>query len=201
MLNYSKAWDDFIEKTNIWNVQVCNSNQESYGKWSNKVVERVKKLVNEKAVVVDLGCGTGSFCNKISFVVKRVIGFDVSKKMLRYAKENQWQSNIIFREIRNGKIPKGDETVSLVNSTLMFQHIRLEDLKQYLKESFRILRKGGLLHFQITAGKYKEASNKEAIIQNLSYSEPEIRNLLLEAKFEVARLEREAKSFWVVARK
>lgn len=66
-------------------------------------VELLEKyaLLQSDFCVADIGCGTGKFLAAFSNKVKSAVGFDISKKMLDYAKANLDKQNITNVELVN----------------------------------------------------------------------------------------------------
>lgn len=198
-INYGVAWDDYIRKTDIWNVQVCNSDQKKHSKWALSVVERVRPFVNKESVVVDIGCGTGGFCNRIAPHVKKILGIDVSSVMVDHVRRTKANKNIFVVQIEEVDIPLPDDSVDLVNSTLTFQHIILKDFKKYVEESYRVLKVGGVLHFQVWAAERGMKISIAPIIQNQSYTADWVREMVLSAGFKDVSIKKENIYLWVKA--
>lgn len=93
---------------------------------------------------LDLGAGTGFFTELLASRYQQVVGLDISKKMLNYAKENR-NSTIYWLEADAYKIPLQDKSVDLVYSNLMIQWCDPLDL--VLNEVMRVLKPGGLFVF------------------------------------------------------
>ena len=53
-----------------------------------KVIENTKKYLNEGDVVLDFGCATGTKSFELAGYVKKILGIDISSKMIEAAKEN-----------------------------------------------------------------------------------------------------------------
>lgn len=69
-----------------------------YGKFldplTGKPFEKLlKKMIKNGSTVLDLGCGTGATVSGISDICKKVVGMDISPKMIDYAKKNNNVSN------------------------------------------------------------------------------------------------------------
>lgn len=94
--------------------------------------------------VVDLGCGTGFFTNILAGKYNRVLGVDLSKKMLAFA-ESKSTHQIEWIEADAFNLPFEDESVDLVYSNLMIQWC--EPLGTLLDEITRVLKPGGLFIF------------------------------------------------------
>ena len=106
----------------------------------------IKKLYGERDLreVVEFGCGTGYYTKAIARNARRVLATDLSDKMLDMAKAN-------LKEFPNVTIEKADcegaaypperfDAVIMANVL----HI-IEDPRKALRESFRILKKRGLI--------------------------------------------------------
>ncbi|TWX73758.1 malonyl-ACP O-methyltransferase BioC [Colwellia sp. C1TZA3] len=93
---------------------------------------------------LDLGAGTGFFTELLSSRYRQVIGLDVSKKMLHFAKDNRHKS-IHWLEADAYKIPLQDNSIDFVYSNLMIQWC--DPLDQVLNEIIRVLKPGGLFAF------------------------------------------------------
>lgn len=205
MATYGECWNDYIEKTNIWHVQVCDSTPDSYLKWPRKVANRILLYINKDSDVVDIGCGTGDFCHMIAPNVRSVTGLDVSSKMIEYASKRPQASNLRCVLIKKAHIPIMSGTVDLVNSTLCFQHVSLDTFKKYLKESYRVLKNTGVLHFQIMAARVQRRIitdvDKLEHIYNNGYPLNQLRSLVVEAGFENPCINQEGRYLWVLAEK
>lgn len=94
--------------------------------------------------VLDLGAGTGFFTNILSGSYQQVLGLDLSKKMLHFAKEKR-DENILWLEADAHKIPLQDHSIDLIYSNLMIQWCN--PLDDVLKEILRVLKPGGLFIF------------------------------------------------------
>lgn len=93
------------------------------------------------AAVIDLGCGTGSFTERLAALFPKVIGVDISGKCIAYASERY--PHISFATGDLEALPYADGAFDLVTMFGVLHHFpRLEDA---LREPLRILRKGGVL--------------------------------------------------------
>ncbi len=99
----------------------------------------------EGKTIIDVGCGNGYLLNKLSYKAKKIIGIDSSKNLLSFAKLK------VSRQ-KNIETKLADVTKRLFLKTGSFDIIIANMLLQYLpsidsfaKESFRILKKNGIL--------------------------------------------------------
>jgi len=102
--------------------------------------------------VVDLGSGAGNDCfvaRQISGPEGHIIGVDMTPKMIDKARENAQKLNLGNVEFRLGEIenlPVQNEEADVVVSNCVLNLV--PDKKRALKETYRILKKGG--HFSIS---------------------------------------------------
>ncbi|WP_286267577.1 malonyl-ACP O-methyltransferase BioC [Thalassotalea atypica] len=94
--------------------------------------------------VLDLGCGTGFFTELLASTFKRVIGVDISSKMLQFTQENRDESiQLVAGDAY--KMPFADNSIDCIYSNLVIQWCN--PLEEALEEIFRVLKPGGLLIF------------------------------------------------------
>jgi arsenite methyltransferase len=109
-------------------------------------------MIKEGDTVVDLGSGAGNDCFIARSIVGetgKVIGVDMTPEMVEKARINAAKlnfQNVDFRlgEIENLPVGEGEADVVVSNCVLNL----VPDKKQALKETYRILKKGG--HFSIS---------------------------------------------------
>lgn len=94
--------------------------------------------------VLDLGCGSGYGCKRISSVASRVVGVDVSDEAIAFALRTYGGDNVSFTSIvPDGSLPFDDGEFDVVLSFQVIEHV--PDAERYLREARRVLAKGGLL--------------------------------------------------------
>lgn len=96
--------------------------------------------------VLDLGCGYGHNC--IDFVrrgAKRVVGVDISEKMLEVAKGESADEKIEYVNMSMTDISVLGEKFDFIYSSLAFHYI--QDFDAFAKELFSVLNVGGQLLF------------------------------------------------------
>ncbi len=153
---------------------------------ANDLIEQpaMRKLLpdlNGKSVL-DLGCGYGHNC--IDFVGRgaaRVVGVDISEKMLAVAKEESAHSKIEYRNMSMTEISNLDEKFDLIYSSLAFHYVK--DFDAFAKDMYSVLSEGGQLLFSqehpiITstvdgAGHFNKDENGEKVSYTFSnYNQP-----------------------------
>lgn len=100
--------------------------------------------------ILDLGCGTGLLCGKISMFLDAakggmVTGIDAAGKMIAYAREKRGAPHCRFEAMAAERLDFPDMSFDAVISSLFYHHVPL-DLKQLsLREAYRVLKPGGRL--------------------------------------------------------
>ena len=96
--------------------------------------------------VLDLGCGYG--VNAIEFInkgAKKVVGIDISTKMLEVAKRENSHPCVEYLNMDMSEISSLKEKFDVVYSSLAFHYV--EDLKGLLRNIRELLNDGGVLLF------------------------------------------------------
>jgi len=98
--------------------------------------------------IVDLGCGFGNFCRYArSRGATRVIGVDISKKMLRQAKEETDDSCVIYVNSPIEEFDIEPQMVDLVLSSLSIHYVK--DIDELFKKVHIWLSLGGRFIFSV----------------------------------------------------
>lgn len=111
---------------------------------------RIKKLqkalsVRKTDTVLDLGCGTGLFTFSFVNKARRVIGIDISNKMLEIARTKAKKmkvKNVKFLKGDVEKLPIKSDSVDKIVFGGILEHAF--NPKAVVKEMHRVLRKGGV---------------------------------------------------------
>ena len=153
---------------------------------ANDLIEQpaIRKLLPELngKSVLDLGCGYGHNC--IDFVNRgadKVVGIDISEKMLAVAKEESANDKIEYRNMSMTDISMLGETFDFIYSSLAFHYVK--DFNAFAKDMYSVLNAGGLLLFSqehpiITstvdgAGHFNKNENGEKVSFTFSnYNQP-----------------------------
>ena len=96
--------------------------------------------------VLDLGCGFGEHCKEyITCGAVRVVGVDISEKMLKVAREENSDPDILYLNIPMEDIGSIDEKFDVVISSLAFHYI--EDFAGVVSAVYSLLDDGGVFLF------------------------------------------------------
>lgn len=135
--------------------------------------------------VVDLGSGTGFFTNVLNSRYENVIGVDISKEMLNYAKSRR-HPDINWLAGDANKLPFQDNSIDLIYSNLAIQWC--QPLEKAIAEILRVLKPGGLFVFAtLTDGtlfelksSWKQVDNDKHVIDFLT--DDNIKNICTSSK-------------------
>lgn len=153
---------------------------------SNTMLEQpaMRELLPElsEKSVLDLGCGCGNNCREfIDAGAKRVVGVDISEKMLSVAKAESDNEKIEYINMSMTDISKVNEKFDFIYSSLAFHYIK--DFEKLCKDMYDLLNNNGCLLFSqehplTTAtkgdnGHYNKDENGVKVSYTFSnYSEP-----------------------------
>jgi ubiquinone/menaquinone biosynthesis C-methylase UbiE len=102
-----------------------------------------KQFVNDKVVLDDgCGCGYGSLYLAENSA-RMVVGIDVSRDAINYAKTHFLKKNIKFKVVDGANLPFSNDSFDVVVSIEVIEHIH--NYEQYLSEISRVLKPSGIL--------------------------------------------------------
>jgi len=96
--------------------------------------------------VLDVASGTGSLAIALSSTAKKVVGIDLSPKMLEVAKRKRHAENLSFLQMDASKMNFQDEEFDIVTISLGLHDMPQEIRSSVLEEVKRILKKEGKLY-------------------------------------------------------
>jgi len=131
-------------------------NAEDEDEWARTGNDYVEYILDELPImhqsswrVLEIGWGGGRVLGQMADHFDDITGVDFSPDMVRYSTE-RFRDRQNIRIYRNdGKsLPFEDESLDLVYSVLVFQHMNQEAIEAYFHEVKRVLRPGGFFRFQ-----------------------------------------------------
>lgn len=150
--------------------------------------------------IVDLGCGTGRMTEFMANDFDRVIGLDISGEMIREGKRRLGNpAEIELIETDGESIPLEDNSVDVVFSYLVFQHIKSRSMvEKNFEEVYRVLKPDGLFKVRIRSDKV----DLNKWWGGVDYTEQTIGKLIKKIGFDLLRTEPvEDYGFWLWLRK
>jgi ubiquinone/menaquinone biosynthesis C-methylase UbiE len=131
--------------------------------------------------ILDLGCGTGVIATELS-QWSEAIGLDFSDKALAYCKSRGLDTLV---QARGESLPLKGASVDAILALDIFEHID-DDMAAFM-ESFRVLRKGGILVLSVPAFKTLWGPHDVALMHFRRYRRGEVIKRLESVGFRVER--------------
>ena len=96
--------------------------------------------------ILDLGCGVGGHCFEfVNAGAKKVVGIDISKKMLEVAEKENHHSKITYLNLPMESLSQISEKFDLVVSSLAIHYVK--DFEKLVGDVFNLLNENGLFVF------------------------------------------------------
>jgi ubiquinone/menaquinone biosynthesis C-methylase UbiE len=126
---------------------LTDGDERRYRSTGRAEAEALRRFLGPDATVLDVGCGTGRVMEHLARWCREVHGIDISERMVRRGRERLGHlANVRFHH-GNGYDLAGfdDESFDVVYSIVALQHMPRTVAYNYLLESHRVLRQGGVL--------------------------------------------------------
>jgi ubiquinone/menaquinone biosynthesis C-methylase UbiE len=197
--DYKSTWNGEARR-DAHDAILTGATPESFESTGQSDADLVAKYVRPGDAVLNIGCGVGRVEKYLAPRVREMWAIDVSGEMIRRAgKRLAGLPNVRLREVGNREFLSGfgAETMDLVFSFLVLQHLEREDAFLYLRDARRVLKPGGRILTQfpnLLSPEYTRAflENAEAWPRSpgrvRAYTEAEVWQLLDAAGFEVTEL-------------
>lgn len=144
----------------------------------------LSKLNRDSDIILDYGCGVGTFCNVVDSYGYSIEGYDTSKQMINLARENSPDSIKYFQDA--SKLVKSGDKYQLILSTMVFQFIN--NFEDFLKNLSLNLKIGGKVCFAVHSKDfvlYKDHPSSKFITTNYSSENPKVILSIPPATFEL----------------
>ncbi len=129
----------------------------NYGKWADYIEELFKRNNSRPSMVLDLGCGTGSFCTEMAGRGYEMIGVDLSPEMLSCAKAKALEKKLdilyLNQDITCFELYGTVDAMVCLMDSLNYVTYK-NDLKRVFKLANTYLNPGGLFIFDLNS-RYK----------------------------------------------
>lgn len=143
--------DDYVVKT----IKAYDTDSQKYINSTKKLIlhQEIETLTNgmpKSGLILDAGCGFGRDTKVFIDRGFKVIGIDLSEKLLEIAKINIPQAKFIKMDLRILDFPDNYFDAIWCNAVLL--HLSIEDIKKALDEFYRVLKHGGKLFVSFKKG-------------------------------------------------
>ena len=136
---------------NIWSKKIQSTELLHYSRMerfndNNKKIWFEILEVKPNLTILEVGCGSGHFCNMIksNFPNCNIFGIDLDTNHINFAKKEskKFNLNVNFQEADISSLPFADNTFDLIFSHTVVEHIPFD---VFIKEQKRVLKKDGKL--------------------------------------------------------
>jgi ubiquinone/menaquinone biosynthesis C-methylase UbiE len=126
---------------------VADSDELDYRSSGRAEAEALRRFLGPDARVLDIGCGTGRVMEHLAPWCREVHGIDISERMVQGGRERLGHLTGVHFHHGNGYDLAAfeDGSFDVVYSIVALQHMPRTVAYNYLLESHRVLRQGGLL--------------------------------------------------------
>ncbi len=130
-------------------------------------------------LIADLGTGTGRVLELVAPRAKRIIGYDINRNMLSYARAKLADRGITHAQLRHGDIFNIDVPEASADAVIIHQVLHfLDDPGKAIAEAARIIRPGGRLVIADFAPHGLEALRAEYSHRRLGFEREQIEGFL-----------------------
>jgi ubiquinone/menaquinone biosynthesis C-methylase UbiE len=126
---------------------VTDYDERSYRSSGRAEAEAMRRFLEPDAMVLDIGCGTGRVMEHLAPWCREVHGIDISERMVQEGRQRLGHlANVRFHHGNGYDLAGfGDGSFDVVSSIVALQHMPRTVAYNYLLESHRVLRQGGVL--------------------------------------------------------
>jgi ubiquinone/menaquinone biosynthesis C-methylase UbiE len=161
--NLKSDWDDLGEMDPLYAIATWENKKFNRWNWESflktgdieiaNIWESLKKLDRPKNnyKCLDFGCGAGRLTHALANYFDEVVGVDVSDNMLDLAKKNNRNNKCKYIANYSDDLKIfADDHFDMIYSNVVLQHLpKRTMIENYIKEFLRILKKDGILVFQL----------------------------------------------------
>jgi ubiquinone/menaquinone biosynthesis C-methylase UbiE len=196
---HDESSDDLVRMTSESYDEAARRFRDHYypkdGTYRNKSVKKgvvafVRRMAKTDGIILDLGCGPGIHTDFIRRMTgSRVIGIDISHGMLKCAKEQNPEANLVMMDVRN--LALRDSCCEGIWSSCMVHHIPRDETPMLFSEIFRVSRPGGIVYVIMNSGTYEGLEEENIYKYGIgsrfisSLEKGEAKDMFEEAGFEV----------------
>jgi len=124
--------------------RAVGGNYEKTGTAQAKLIR--KWAPGDRFYLIDIGCGSGRTANALKDGPHiSYLGTDVVPDLLDYAKKTAGRQDWRFEQISSIEIPETSDMADIVIAMSVFTHLKPDEIKAYLREIVRVLKRGGVV--------------------------------------------------------
>jgi len=212
---YGLFSDGYVQFYDNWLESKGHFSDLEYKVGYDNVAELLIRLVNNGQLIIDIGCGVGTWSILLAKKGASVAGLDQSPEALLKCGEISASSNVkssVFRVLGDGfYIPFGEEIFDGATLNWVLAHIPVEENRKFMKEVGRVLKGNAWLMISDSYWREQKGGKEQVQIRKTQdsffqvykyyYNPEELQNLLEDTFGEVIHLNTTPYEMLCVARK
>jgi SAM-dependent methyltransferase len=158
-----KNWDEFGKQDPLWSILADPTKKgnkwkiDDFFKTGEEEIESIIQYITSFGVscsrkkALDFGCGVGRLTQALCQYFDECYGVDIAPSMIERAREyNRYDEKCKYYLNESNDLRVFEDNVfDFIYSKIVFQHMKPEYSKNYIKELLRVLTPGGFLVFQL----------------------------------------------------
>lgn len=149
------------------------------------MINVLKKTLNKKSIILDVGCGTGGTIAQLkNHGFNNVFGIESSNMAISFCKKRGLK-NIILSRAENIPYPSNNFDAVICLDVLYHQGL---NRKKVIQEIKRVLKPGGLFYSQEPAFNWLKSRHDLAIETDKRFTKSDLRQLLNQSEFKIIKL-------------
>ena len=114
-------------------------------RWHRDKFTFVGARLPNRGLIVDIGCGPGTFIGNLDNQHRQFIGIDAADNQISYAITTYGKIGKKFLKVSTPPYPIDDNSVDAVTAIEFIEHLDITSIEKVISEAHRILRPGGSL--------------------------------------------------------
>lgn len=106
----------------------------------------------ERGRALDFGCGVGRLTQALAAHFRRVDGVDISPEMIELADQYNHHAKRVHYKENSERLPFRASSFDFIYSIIVLQHMPRALARAYASEFVRVLKPGGIVHFELPEG-------------------------------------------------
>ncbi len=142
-----------------------------------------KKNFSYKIVkLLDFGCGPG---NMLDYLIKygKVYGVDSSKDAINFCQTRNYENTSVIKDL---PLEINDESFDIITAIDVLEHI--DDDESYIKELYRLCKKGGLVFITVPAFMILWGDHDELYFHKRRYLIKDMRSKIIKNNFHILKI-------------
>lgn len=143
------------------------------------LVKLIAPYINDKAIVLDYGCGNGYIEEFFAQKAKKIVGLEKDQKLLEFLRKRR---NVFYKEYKHldNLKPKSFAVILCLD---VLEHIQND--QELLGKFFRLLKKNGKLILNVPVYQFLYNAHDRALGHKRRYETPNLVNLLHKTGFNI----------------